>query len=133
MLKFLVTNFRPDLQARSKDIAKKTVPANLKPIVVSNQGYPRSRIKKGQLQNFEFDWYAWHLFLCSIFIKNAKMTLELLLNTQIRQKLKIGKMPKSTVNSVKSGIFGPSKRQNSAVFQYSDLKYCTHIHEQVSL
>ena len=37
------------------------------------------------------------------------------------------------VNSVKSGLFGHSKRQNSAVFQESDLKLSTHIHRQVFL
>ena len=33
MLKPIVPQFRPDLSARSKDIAEKLVPAKLKPIV----------------------------------------------------------------------------------------------------
>ena len=36
-------------------------------------------------------------------------------------------------HSVKSGLFWHSKRQNSAVFQDSNLKFCTHIHHQVFL
>ena len=33
-------------------------------------------------------------------------------------------------HSVKSGLFWHSKRQNSAVFRDSNLKFCTHIHHQ---
>ena len=40
---------------------------------------------------------------------------------------------KILVNGAKSGFFGHPKQQHLAVFQDSDLKFCTHIHRQVFL
>ena len=47
------------------------------------------------------------------------------------QKKESRKNAEILVNSVKSDLFGHSKRQNSVVFEDSDLKFRSHIHQQV--
>ena len=70
------------------------------------------------------------MYLCQIFVKNAKMTLELYLNGQNRKKFENWENAEILVITVKVAFFGHSKRQNSAVFQDRDLKFCAFIYLQ---
>ena len=73
------------------------------------------------------------MFFGQIFVKNAKMTLEHFLNGPNRTKIENPENAEILVNNIKSCRFGHSERQNSAVFEDSDLKFCTQILQQVSL
>ena len=68
------------------------------------------------------------MFMGQIFFKNTKITLEHFLNGPNRTTNENRKNAEILVNSVNSGLLGKSKRQNSAGFQESDLKFGTHIH-----
>ena len=73
------------------------------------------------------------VFLGQIFVKNAKNDPRTLFNGPNRTKIQNRKNIEFLINSVKSGRFGHSERQNSAVFKDSDLKVCTGILQQVFL
>ena len=88
-------------------------------------------VKKGQIKSFGFGWCD-ICFLGQSFVKDAKNTLEHFLNDPNRTEFENWKNAEILENSVKSGIFGHSKRQKSAVFQDTNLRVCTHIHRQVS-
>ena len=66
-----------------------------------------------------------------IFVKNAKNGPRILFEQPKSDKNSKSENAEILVNNVKSGLFGHSERQNSAVFQESDLKFCTPIHRQV--
>ena len=57
------------------------------------------------------------MFLGQIFVNNAKMALEHFVNGPNWTNFEYRKNAEIVVNSVKSGLFGHSKRQNSAVFK----------------
>ena len=61
------------------------------------------------------------------------MTTEHFFNGPNRTTFEHRKIAKILVNNVKSGLFGHSKRENSAVFQDINLKFYTHIRRQVFL
>ena len=71
------------------------------------------------------------MFLGQIFVKNAQNDPRILFERSKSEKMKIGENAEMLVNSVKSGLFWSFKRQNSAAFQDINLKFCTHIHQQV--
>ena len=73
------------------------------------------------------------VFLGQIFVKNAKNDPRTLFNGPNRTKNQNRKNIEFLINSVKSGRFGHSEGQNSAVFKDSDLKVCTGILQQVFL
>ena len=71
------------------------------------------------------------MFLVRFSATTQKTTPEHFLNGPNRTKIENRKNAEILVNSVKSGRFGHSERQNSAVFKDSDLNVCTHILQQV--
>ena len=94
---------------------------------MSNQGHPRSKGQKGQILKFGFGWCD----TCSDFYQECKITIEHFLNGRNRTKFENRENAEILVINVMSGLFGHSKRQNSAVFQDINVKYCTHINRQV--
>ena len=72
-----------------------------------------------------------YMFLVRFSATTQKTTPEHFLNGPNRTKIENRKNAEILVNSVKSGRFGHSERQNSAVFKDSDLNVCTHILQQV--
>ena len=91
-----------------------------------------SKVTRSKRSSLKF-WVCitWYMFLGQVSVKNAKMTQEHFLNGPNRTKCDHRKNAEIAVNSVKSGLLGHSRRQNSAVFQNIDLKFCTHIHRRV--
>ena len=73
------------------------------------------------------------MFLVRFSATTQKTTPERFLNGPNRTKIENRKNAEILVNSVKSGRFRHSERQNSAVFKDSDLNVCTHILQQVFL
>ena len=66
-------------------------------------------------------------FVLVRFSSRTQKRLQHFLYCPNRKKMKIGKNAEIFVNYVKSGLLGHSKRQNSAVFQNSNLQFCTEI------
>ena len=81
---------------------------------------------KGQTENFGFRQRD-PLFWVSFSSKTRKMILEHFLNGPNRTNFEYRKHAEITGKSVKNGRFGPSKRQNSGIYQDIYLKFCTRI------
>ena len=71
------------------------------------------------------------MFLDPIFVKTAKSDPRTAFKRPKLTSFENREIAEILVKSVKIGLFGYSKRQNSTVFQDMSLKFCTRSHRQV--
>ena len=86
-----------------------------------------TRSMKGQTEKFGFGRRD-KCFWVSFSSRTRKRTLEHFLNDLNRTNFKNRENAVMARNSVKNGLFRPSKHQTSGIFQDIYLKFCTHIH-----